>query len=340
MKRLIFPYIMLGILIAGCNLSTPAPSPTPPPANGGNIRLAQVQVTPAPTQNRNLQPIPTKTITPTPIPEPTATSIPYICDVADDETTSARHISAVVNVDYATKLSHVDELITFTNREETALETIVLDVQANQWQNGFVLEGLSVNDLAVTHELIDNRLDIALPTPLEMGCQLTIKLSFRAQPGAIRDGLSSYRGFFGYSPRQLNIGHFIPTVAARIHDEWQIHEPIGIGEQLVNEVADWDVVVSVENARDSLQIASPGTVVEIDILRWQITLPKSRDFAISMSEDFVLHEKEVPGNVTVAVYSFPDAVLNTNGVRLDGAQHALDEASKAVTFFQELYGDY
>ncbi len=340
MKWLIFPYIMLGILIAGCNLSTPAPSPTPPPANGGNIRLAQVQVTPAPTQNRNLQPIPTKTITPTPIPEPSATSVPYVCDIADDETTSARHISAVVNVDYATKLSHVDELITFTNREETALETIVLDVQANQWENGFVLEGLSVNDLAVTHELIANRLELILPVPLETGCQLTIKLSFRAQPGAIRDGLSSYRGFFGYSPRQLNISHFIPTVAARLNGEWQIHEPIGIGEQIVYEVADWDVVVSVENARESLQIATPGTVVEIDTLRWQVTLPKSRDFSISMSEDFVLHEKEVPGNVTVAVYSFPDAVLNTNGVRLDGAQHALDEASKAVTLFQELYGDY
>lgn len=340
MKRLIFPYIMLGILIAGCNLSAPAPSPTPPPANGGNIRLAQVQVTPAPTQNRNLQPIPTKTITPTPIPEPTATSIPYVCDIVDDETSSARQISAVVNVDYATKLSHVDELITFTNREETALETIVLDVQANQWENGFVLEGLSVNDLAVTHELIANRLELILPVPLEMGCQLTIKLSFRAQPGAIRDGLSSYRGFFGYSPRQLNIAHFIPTVAARLNGEWQIHEPIGIGEQIVYEVADWDVVISVENARESLQIATPGTVVEIDTLRWQVTLPKSRDFSISMSEDFVLHEKEVPGNVTVAVYSFPDAVLNFDGVRVDGAQHALDEVGKAVTLFQELYGDY
>jgi len=340
MKRLIFSYIVLGILLAGCNLSTPVPSPTSPPANGGNIRLAQVQVTPAPTQERILQPIPTKTITPTPIPEPTETSIPYACDVVDDETLSARHISAVVNVDYATKLSHVDELITFINREEVALETIILDVQANQWENGFVLEGLSVNDLAATYELIDNRMEIPLPAPLEMGCEVVIKMSFRAQPGAIRDGLSSYRGFFGYSPRQLNIANFIPTVAARINGEWLIHKPIGIGEQIVNEIADWDVVISVENARESLQIAAPGTVVEIDTLRWQVTLPRSRDFAISMSEDFVLHEKEVPGNVTVAVYTFPDAILNVNGTPVDGAQHALEEAAKAVTLFQELYGDY
>lgn len=340
MRRLIFSYIVLGILITGCNLYTPAPSPTPPPANGGNIRLAQVQVTPAPTQERILQTIPTKTITPTPIPEPTFTPVPYACDVVDDETQPARHISAVVNVDYATKMSHVDELITFVNREETPLDTIVLDVQANQWQNGFVLEGLSVNDLAVTHELIDNRMQIVLPALLEMGCQVTIKLSFRAQPGAIREGLSAYRGFFGYSPRQLNIAHFLPTVATRMNNEWLIYEPIGIGEQIVYEVADWDVVVSVENARDSLQIAAPGSVVEIDTLRWQVTLPKSRDFAISMSEDFILHEKEIPGNVTVAVYSFPDAILNADGSRVDGAKHALEETAKAVTLFQQLYGDY
>jgi hypothetical protein len=340
MRRFIFSYIVLGILIAGCNLYTPAPSPTPPPANGGNIRLAQVQITPAPTQERVLQAIPTKTITPTPTSEPTLTPVPYACDVVDDTTRPARHISAVVNVDYATKMAHVDELITFVNREDTALDTIILDVQANQWQNGFVLEGLSVNDLAVTHELMDNRLLIMLPAPLAMGCQVLIKLSFRAQPSAIRDGLSSYRGFFGYSPRQLNIAHFLPTIAARIKGEWQLHEPIGIGEQIVYDIADWDVVISVENARESLQIAAPGSVVEIDTLRWQVTLPKSRDFAISMSEDFILHEKEVPGNVTVAIYTFSDTVINSDGSRIDGAKHALDETAKAITLFQELYGDY
>ena len=341
MRWSIFPYIALVILLAGCNLDNASPTPTPPPANGGNVRLAQVQITPAPTQERILQSIPTKTITPTPIIEATSTSVPYECNIDDDqETQSARRISAVVNVDYATKMSHVDERIVFVNREEMPLDSLILDVQANQWQNGFVLEALSVNDIAVTHELIKNRLQIILPAPLEPGCQLFIKLSFRVQPGAIREGLSSYRGFFGYSPRQLNMSHFLPTVAARINGEWRLHEPIGIGEQIVYDVVDWDIVVSVANARESLQIAAPGTVVEIDTLRWQVTLPKSRDFSMSMSEDFVISEKEIPGNVTVAVYSFPDAVLNADGARVDGAKHTLEETARAVNLFQQLFGDY
>jgi len=320
-------------------LNTTAPTPTAPPANGGNIRVAQVQITPAPTQERVMQAIPTKTITPTPTGAPTETPVPYQCG-QDDETLSARRASAVVNIDYATKMAHVDERITFVNRGDTAIESIVLDVQANQWQNGFALEGLSVNDVPLPHTLEVNRLEIPLTSPLEQGCEVSIKLNFRLQPSAIRDGLSSYRGFFGYSPRQLNMSHFLPAVAARVNDEWVIHEPIGIGEQIVYDVTDWDVIVSVENAADSLQLAAPGNVVAIDDARWQVNLPKSRDFSMSLSENFVLQQVKTPSGVTVAVYTFPDAVSTVNGVQVDAGAQAMDETLKAITLFEQLFGDY
>lgn len=339
MKWLIFSYITLGILLTGCNLNTVDPTPTVPPANGGNIRMAQVQITPAPTQERVMQAIPTKTITPTPTGSPSETPVPYQCG-KDDDSQSARRVSAVVNIDYATKMAHIDELITFVNREDLPLETLVLDVQANQWENGFVLEGLSVNDVVAPHTLELNRLEIPLSAPLDSGCEVSLKLSFRVQPNAIRDGLSAYRGFFGYSPRQLNMSHFLPTIAARVNNEWRIHEPIGIGEQIVYDIVDWDVVISVENAAESLDIAAPGTVIEIDALRWQVTLPKSRDFAISMSENFVIQEVKAPSGVIVAVYTFPDAVTNVNGVRVDAGAHTMDETLKAVTLFEDLYGAY
>ncbi len=340
MKQLIFSYIALVILLAGCNLNTTAPTPTAiPPANGGNIRVAQVQITPAPTQARVLQAIPTKTITSTPTLSPSETPIPYQCG-EDDETQSARRVSAVVNVDYGAKTAHVDELITFVNREEIALESIILDIQANQWPEGFTLEGLSVNDEVIPHTLEVNRLEIPLTVPLETGCQVAIKLSFRLQPNQIRDGLSAYRGFFGYSPRQLNMSHFLPVVAARVNGAWLIHEPIGIGEQIVYDTVDWDVIVSVENASDTLQLAAPGNMVEIDELRWQVTLPKSRDFAISMSENFVLQQVQTPSGVTIAVYTFPDAVTNVNGVRVDAGVHTMDETLKSMILFERLFGDY
>ena len=121
------------------------------------------------------------------------------------------------------------------------LEDIVLDVQANQWERGFHLAELKVNGLEADYVLNRNRLHVSLAEALPAGCWLEISLKFRLQPSAIRDGLRSYRGFFGYSSRQLNLGHFLPTVAARLNEAWRLHEPAGIGEQIVYDVADWAV---------------------------------------------------------------------------------------------------
>ena len=261
---------------------------------------------------------------------------PYVCE-AGDGGLSARRISAVVNIDYATKASRVDERIVFVNREETALESIILDIQANQWSDSFWLEELLVNHAAASHELILNRLEIALETPLPPGCQLEMQLGFRLEPAEIRAGLRSYRGFFGYSPRQLNMAHFLPTVAARVNGEWRIHEPAGIGEQIVYEVADWNVTVKVENAADSLQLAAPGQVLQVDAQQWQVELRRSRDFAMSMSENFLVEEREIPGGATIAIYTFPDAI---NGVGADGPSHIMQETIKAVTLFGQLFGEY
>ena len=264
------------------------------------------------------------------------TPAPYVCG-ADDRALSARRISAAVDVDYAAKTSRVAQRIVFANREAAALESIILDIQANQWRDSFWLAALSIDNEAVAYELILNRLEIPLAIPLPPGCQLEIKLNFRLEAAEIRAGLRSYRGFFGYSPRQFNMAHFLPTVAARVNGDWRIHQPAGIGEQIVYEVADWKVTVKVENAADSLRLAAPGTVTEIDARQWQVELPRSRDFAISMSENFLVKELETAGDVTIAVYAFPDAV---NGVGDDAAAHAMQEAAKAVDLFQRLFGDY
>ena len=62
---------------------------------------------------------------------------PYVCG-ADDGSLSARRISALVDVDYAAKTATVDERILFSNRETAALESVILDVQANQWRGSFL----------------------------------------------------------------------------------------------------------------------------------------------------------------------------------------------------------
>ncbi len=252
----------------------------------------------------------------------------------------ARQIQASVDVDFASKRVLVSQRIAFLNREGAPLKNIVLDAQANQWPGSFALESLRVDGQSAQYRLERNRLEIALASALESGCWLEIELEFRLQPEAIKDGLRSYRGYFGYSSRQLNLGHFLLTVAPRYQGGWRIHEPIGIGEQIVYEVADWDVEIHVTGAADSLQLAAPGTVKQVESGRWTVWLPGSRDFTISLSEEFVLRERRLDSGITLAVYAFADAVVNDRGLELDGAAHVLQEAEKAMATFTRLFGEY
>ena len=95
-------------------------------------------------------------------------------------------------------------------------------------------DALRVDGATVPYHLERNRLEIpAGQAPGGPAAGWRSRWIFRLQPQAITDGLRSYRGFFGYSSRQLNLGHFLPSVAPRLGDAWLIHEPIGIGEQIV-----------------------------------------------------------------------------------------------------------
>ena len=220
------------------------------------------------------------------------------------------------------------------------MDHIVLDVQANQWAGSFTLTELAVNGLPAPHQIERNRLRIDLAEPLAAGCWLKIRLSFQLRADEIRDGLRSYRGFFGYSPRQLNLGHALPTVAARLGGGWRIHAPAGIGEQIVNAVADWEVNVTVDRAEESLQLAAPGAVTAVGDQAWTIRLQQSRDFALSLSEAFVVTARQMADGRTLAVYSFADAQVNDRGLVMDGAAHAAQEGIKALELFERLFGRY
>lgn len=323
------------VALAGCNLAKDSPANATVESGNRHIRLQASPLSPVVSVGalaKDANDSGTATVTP-------SSAGPARC--SDVEAAKpARRVRADIRINYDAKTADVVQSTVFHNRENDALAAIVLDVQANQWEDGFALTGLTVNDEPADYELDLNRLLVILNEPLKSGCWLEIGLSFRLQPAEIRDGLRSYRGFFGYSPRQLNLGHFLPTVAARLDGDWRIHEPIGIGEQVVYEVADWHVDLSVENAADALILAAPGTVTALGSNTWEIALINSRDFAISLSNQMIASERQVGESLTVEVYSFADAQINVNGLRLDGADHVLQEAEKALSLYERQFGPY
>ena len=334
MLRLLALLAFSGLTLAGCNLARTSPPAVTNEAGETRVRLPASPVPATGTLDALIRDVSESA----PTPAPTAATPSRCADVGEDR--PARRVSADVNIDYQTKSIHVAQTIRFHNREAISLDEIVLDVQANQWEDGFRLLDLKLNDEPATYDLKLNRLQIPLDERLSSGCWLEIESHFQLQPAEIRDGLRSYRGYFGYSPRQLNLGHFLPTVAARLDGGWRIHEPIGIGEQVVYEAADWTLSVSVENAADSLVLAAPGSVTSVGQAEWTVELLNSRDLAISLSEEWRVIELQLANDLRVEVYSFADAQIYTNGIRLDGADHVIKEAEKSLVLFGEKFEPY
>ena len=322
------------VILSACNLGSIPPDVKSTPLNSPNLRLDVTGAPASPTPNA----VSEKTAAPAALVKSTP-SYPYVCGT-DDGVSSARQVSARVDIDYAQKAASVDQRLSFTNREDAPLTSIVLDVQANQWDGSFVLNELLVDLSPAYHELELNRLEVPLAIALPPGCAIEIELRFRLLPDVIRDGMRAFRGFFGYSPRQLNLAHFLPIVAARVNKQWRIHSPAHFGEQIVYDVADWRVEVHVQGATEDLKLAAPGQIKKLEPGLWQVELRQSRDFALSLSEKYQLHEGLTASGVDVNVYTLRDSQAGVNINGENSATHVLAITIQALELFETLFGKY
>ena len=320
--------LLLGGLLVGCNLSRATSAGDATSVGKPNLHLETLQLEATPLA------IPSVTQTAPPAPEHKENRCPQALPEL------ARRIEADVQVDNGARTADISQRIIFHNLEAAPLNKLVLDVQANQWADTFSLVDLRVNGAGADYQLELNRLEIPLEPALQPGCWLEVALTYQLFPSAIREGLRSFRGFLGHSPRQLNLSHFLPTVAARLKGEWRIHQPSGIGEQIVHEQADWHVQVTAKPASDKLQLAAPGAITRLGLGQWLVELPASRDFAISLSEDFILAERQVAPGLTVALYHFDDAQVSAGASQLDSISHLLLEAGKALELLSRQFGAY
>lgn len=323
------PHWLLSLVLVACNLSFTQNTPvSPSPETVPIVRLAQ-QVTAIPTVARDWHPIATSTeLVPT-----------YEPLITPNASVSTIQYIVQAEIDYPKRLGYVEQEIYYRNTTGQTLKTIVLNVEANNWVDGFSLTTLSIGDFVPEYILSANQLEIQLPQPLLPNGELTIKLTFQVQPQKISGGVFALRGFFGYTDRQLNLGHWLPTVAPFIAGQWVVHVPVFIGEQIVLPQADWDVLLSVREAPPNLQLAAPGHVEAQGVARWHIRHPRGRDLTISLSDQFTRISKETKNGILVEIYSFPDAQVSTpNGV-INSGEHALLMAMRAVDMFSDLFGE-
>lgn len=337
MKRLNFALIPIIFILTACNLAATTPVPVVIQPTRSYINIAQpATAIPDPSATRLIRTIPTQTLAPpTNTPEPTVS--PFDCGVE----VVGEHIQheVIANIDYVQKTVQVSQEISYRNDEQAALAEIVLAIEPNAYEGVFSLETLILNGSEPFYTLDRNRMTVRLPITLNPGCVATIQLGFNLTIPRIGIGAGSFKGFFGYSDRQLNLGHWLATPAPRANETWLINNAQSIGEQNILEQADWDVTINVSGSNNMI-LAASGLVEEVSDNQWHYVMNSARDFTVSLSPNWIVSEQTTTRGTSVEVYHFGDTVRTVEGGTVNGASHTLTIAAQAVEQFESLYGNY
>lgn len=268
--------------------------------------------------------------------ETTATAQPpLITCFASERPATQYEVNATL--DWNTKIVQVAEKVIYANLQPIALETLAFQVEPNRQPNIFFLQGVSVTAGHNIDEvgLAGNRMTVPLPEPLPENCQLTLYINFELHLPVIADGYAAGRlGYFGYTARQINLGHWFPTVGIYNRGlEWYTPAPSPLGEQTLTESSDFTVTLTIENAPAGVDIAGPGSVRFSGDNTWEFNLKQARDLSVSIGVGFQRISQLTNTGKVIEVYS-----LSENGQNSTSPNHVLQSTVQAVALYEELFG--
>lgn len=240
-------------------------------------------------------------------------------------------------LDWETKIVRVAEKVTYANLQPVDLQTLVFQVEANREPNIFFLQGVSFIEGKNTDEVVLNgsRLTVPLPEALPENCQIALTINFELRLPVIADGFAAGRlGYFGYTGRQVNLGHWFPTVAIYNRGlEWYTPAPSPLGEQNLAESSDFKAMLKLENAPDDIDVAGPGSVRFLGENTWEFGLKSGRDLALSIGRGFQRLSQLTDTGKVIEVYSLSDNSQNDTA-----SNHVLQATVQAVALYEELFG--
>ena len=281
-------------------------------------------------------PLPTETPVPaSPSPQPSETSIPTSTPVPQPPLDRAQY-TIDLQFNFTTNIGSVKQTIKYPNWSGETLNNLVLAVEPNLWSGGFKLNSITIDDQPVaTYTLDGQKLDVTLPTPLQVGGLETINLDYEiilpAMP-AYSDPNDVRPQIFGYSPKQTNLVDWYPFVVPYQPGQgWMLYNPWYYGEHLVYDLVDFDVTITFTDGSVP-KIASSGAEVESEKSgSRRFVLEAGRTFAFSMSLYYKVATEQV-GDVTVFSYYFTYYDLPGRAL--------LQTTADAMQVFNDKFGPY
>ncbi len=137
---------------------------------------------------------------------------------------------------------------------------------------------------------------------------------------------------FGYlSDYQINLVNWYPFVAPYTHrNGWILHEPSGVGEHLVYETADFDVLLNIVD-EDDLVVAASAASTGSATKGTRYQLEGARTFVFSISS-ILSSQTEASQNASVTSFYYPNYDEAGAGI--------LEAVSQAVDIYSDRFAPY
>lgn len=228
----------------------------------------------------------------------------------------------------------VSQRIHFANPSTQPLNEIVLVAEPNRFANGFVLNRLEDQMTAqpLDWELQGNQLQVALKEPLTFQESIAILAEYVLQLPQIPPPSDTNKPqIYGYTQRQTNLVDWYLWLPP--YDDgtgWIIHPPSFFGEYTVYPLADFEVRFEVINSPQEVLVAASTSPSQHSQNRWKYVFNNARNFAISISPDFLVEEALVDG-VKISHYYFP--LYRRQG------EVVLQHTIRAYQLYSQLFGE-
>lgn len=221
------------------------------------------------------------------------------------------------SLDYARATLEVGQVVRLPNSTGRPLDRAVFQVVPAAL-GAFDLVATSVDGRSAVATLDGSVLEVRLPAVLPPGGEASIELSYglRIPPGGGRTAAGQHA---------LSLGNWFPILSP-YRGDWERHQYSEVGDPGVSEVADFDLRLTTSVP---LTISAGGDQAWSDPTHVRITAANQRDFALSLSPEYVVAEAAV-GRTAVRGYAVDPA----------RARVFADTAARFLAWYGARFGAY
>ncbi|MEO5886926.1 MAG: M1 family metallopeptidase, partial [Anaerolineales bacterium] len=241
--------------------------------------------------------------------------------------------ASIYHIDFtiADDLQHIKgvEEVRYTNQEDVILGEVQFHLFPNILGGEITVSAVKVNDNDVSYDAGNSVMRVPLQPALLPGHSAVLAIDFAVR---VPQSLGPNYGVLAYYEDVLTLAHIYPMIAVYDDEGWNIKPPAQIGDVTYADASFY--IVRVTAPKDLTLVTSGSTVSFSESDQTQVLIAASgpaRDFYLAASPSYEEISQTIR-EVTVRSYA-PQGSS-------DGAQMALDVASRAIEEFSAHYAPY